>query len=226
MSSYYGYRKHPLSGEEQFHRGLDIAVPEGTAVFAAHDGIIIETAYDDYYGNYIVISGAEGIVTKYAHLGSVSVQNGQEVTAGVLIGTAGNTGSSTGSHLHMELLCNREYYNPLFYLETGTRTLYGEETGGMAGNVTPPESYDDVTVQALMTEAEKYLGMPYTFGGTPPYSFDCSAFVCWVFTNSGIYNLPRTTAQGIYDQCVPVTAEEVKAGDIVFLREHTMQADR
>lgn len=87
----------------------------------------------------------------------------------------------------------------------------------------PPESYDDVTVQTLMREANRYLGMPYTFGGTAPASFDCSGFVCWVFSNSGVHNLPRTTAQGIYDQCTPVSAADAKPGDIIFLQEPIMQ---
>lgn len=87
----------------------------------------------------------------------------------------------------------------------------------------PPESYDDATVQTLMREANRYLGMPYTFGGTAPASFDCSGFVCWVFTNSGVHNLPRTTAQGIYDQCTPVSAADAKAGDIIFLPELIMR---
>lgn len=87
----------------------------------------------------------------------------------------------------------------------------------------PPESYDDATVQTLMREANRYLGMPYTFGGTAPASFDCSGFVCWVFSNSGVHNLPRTTAQGIYDQCTPVSAADAKAGDIIFLPEPIMQ---
>lgn len=85
------------------------------------------------------------------------------------------------------------------------------------GNAIPPDSYDDATVQALMEEAAKYLGYPYVWGGSSPStSFDCSGFVCWVFTNSGVHNLPRTTAQGIYDQCTPVSASEAKAGDIIF----------
>ena len=219
ISSYYGYRKNPNTGAEELHRGVDIAVPTGTVVYAAHDGTVTQAAYDSYYGNYVVITDSKGYTTKYAHMDSLTVSAGQSVKKGDTVGESGNTGSSTGSHLHIECLYNGEYYNPFFYFEAGTQTIYGETpggTGGGTGNVIPPDSYDDATVQALMTEANKYLGMPYTFGGTPPSSFDCSAFVCWVFSNSGVHDLPRTTAQGIYDQCTPVSAADAKAGDIIF----------
>ena len=220
ISGYYGYRKNPNTGDEELHRGVDIAVPTGTMVHAAHDGTVMQAAYDSYYGNYVVITDSKGYTTKYAHMDSLNVSAGQSVKKGDTVGKSGNTGSSTGSHLHIECLYNGEYYNPLFYFEAGTQTIYGETpggTGGGTGNVIAPDSYDDAIVQALMTEANKYLGMPYTFGGTPPSSFDCSAFVCWVFSNSGVHNLPRrTTAQGIYDQCTPVSAADAKAGDIIF----------
>lgn len=219
ISSYYGYRKNPNTGNEELHRGIDIAVPTGTTVYAAHDGIITTASYDSYYGNYVVIEKNE-YATKYAHMDTLSVSAGQTIGKGGVIGTTGNTGSSTGSHLHIECLYNGEYYNPLFYFDAGTNTLYGETPGtGGGGNGTaiPPDSYDDATVQALMEEAAKYLGYTYVWGGSSPAtSFDCSGFVCWSFTNSGVHNLPRTTAQGIYEQCTPVSASEAKAGDIIF----------
>ena len=219
VSSYYGYRINPVTGQEQLHRGVDIAVPTGTTVYAAMDGTVTTAAYDDYYGNYVVIEDSKGYCTKYAHMDTLSVSAGQDITHGTVIGTTGNTGSSTGSHLHIECLYNGEYYNPLFYFEAGDKTLYGETPGGGSGggNAVPLESYDDAAVQALMEEAAKYLGYPYVWGGSSPStSFDCSGFVCWVFTNSGVHNLPRTTAQGIYDQCTPVLAADAKAGDIIF----------
>lgn len=219
VSSYYGYRINPVTGAEQFHRGVDIAVPTGTEVLAAMDGTVTTAAYDTHYGNYIVIEDDKGYCTKYAHMDTLSVSAGQSVKHGDAIGTTGNTGSSTGSHLHIECLYNGEYYNPLFYFEAGEGTLYGETPGAGSGggNAIPPDSYDDATVQALMEEAAKYLGFPYVWGGSSPStSFDCSGFVCWVFTNSGVHNLPRTTAQGIYDQCTPVSAADAKAGDIIF----------
>lgn len=218
ISSYYGYRKNPNTGREEIHRGLDIAVPTGTKVYAAHDGTVTTAAYDSYYGNYVVIE-KDGYTTKYAHMERLQVRKGQKVKKGAAIGTTGNTGSSTGSHLHIECLYNGEYYNPLFYFDVGEGTLYGEtpDSGGVPGNAKPPESYDDEAVKALMEEAAKYLGYPYVWGGfSPSTSFDCSGFVCWVFTNSGVHNLPRTTAQGIYDQCTPIPQSEAKAGDIIF----------
>ncbi len=219
VSSYYGYRINPTTGAEQFHRGVDIAVPTGTTVLAAMDGTVTTATYDSHYGNYVVIEDSKGYCTKYAHMDTLSVSAGQAVKHGDTIGTTGNTGSSTGSHLHIECLYNGEYYNPLFYFEAGEGTLYGETgaPGSGGGNAIPPDSYDDATVQALMEEAAKYLGYPYVWGGSSPStSFDCSGFVCWVFTNSGVHNLPRTTAQGIYDQCTPVSAADAKAGDIIF----------
>lgn len=208
VSSYYGYRKNPVTGQNQFHRGLDIAVQEGTEVYAAQDGTVTTATYDAEYGNYIVIEDAEGYVTKYAHLQSLNVSAGQTVRHGALIGKTGNTGSSTGSHLHIECLYNGEYYNPLFYFENGNGSIYG---------TTDPIGYGSGDAAALIAEAEKYLGYPYVWGGSSPStSFDCSGFVCYVLTNSGYCDIPRTTAQGIYNKCRPISASEAQPGDIIF----------
>ncbi|OUN40138.1 hypothetical protein B5G26_14665 [Anaerotignum lactatifermentans] len=81
----------------------------------------------------------------------------------------------------------------------------------------PGEAFNDATFAQLMQEATKYIGFPYQWGGsTPETSFDCSGFVCWVYTHSGVHNLPRTTAQQIYNQCTPVPKDDVKPGDLVF----------
>lgn len=81
----------------------------------------------------------------------------------------------------------------------------------------PGEAMSDPVFAALIREAEKYLGFPYVWGGsTPETSFDCSGYICYIMTNSGVYNLPRTTATGIYNQCVPISREEARPGDLVF----------
>ena len=90
---------------------------------------------------------------------------------------------------------------------------------GGTNNGIPSEAYNDETFAKLINEAEKYLGYPYVFGGSSPAtSFDCSGFVCWVYTHSGVHNLPRTTAQGIYDQCKRVSDSEAKPGDLIFFK--------
>lgn len=79
------------------------------------------------------------------------------------------------------------------------------------------EAMGDGSYAALIAEGEQFLGYPYVFGGsTPQTSFDCSGFVCWVYTQSGVYNLPRTTATGIYNQCAIVSRDEAEPGDLIF----------
>lgn len=120
ISCYYGYRVHPISGENQFHRGLDIAIPEGTELYASMDGTVLYARYDDSYGNYIVLQDDRGYSVRYAHMSSLSVSEGQIVTHGDLVGYSGNTGGSTGPHLHLECTYGSDYYNPIFYFVNGT----------------------------------------------------------------------------------------------------------
>ncbi|MBQ6907854.1 MAG: C40 family peptidase, partial [Clostridia bacterium] len=97
---------------------------------------------------------------------------------------------------------------------------YGIMTAGDDGNTYTgpvPSAYSDAAFAKLMNEATKYIGYPYVWGGSSPStSFDCSGFVCWSYTHSGVYNLPRTTAQGIYNQCAKVSRSEARPGDLVF----------
>lgn len=82
------------------------------------------------------------------------------------------------------------------------------------------DALNDPDFAALITEAEKYLGYPYVWGGSSPStSFDCSGFICWVYSQSGVYDLPRMTAQSIYNKCAIVQASEVQPGDLVFFTD-------
>ena len=82
----------------------------------------------------------------------------------------------------------------------------------------PPAAMEDEQFAAMITEAEKYLGYPYVWGGSSPStSFDCSGFVCWVINHSG-WNVGRTSAQGLYNICTPVSSANVKPGDLVFFK--------
>ena len=113
-------------------------------------------------------------------------------------------------YIYLESKGNRDY---LF-----ADDIYANEGGGQDYTI-PGEALTDETFRRLITEAEKYLGFPYVWGGsTPATSFDCSGFVCWVFSNSGVYPLSRTTAQGIYNQCARVSPQEAKPGDLIFFK--------
>lgn len=122
-----------------------------------------------------------------------------------------------------ELLTEDEYkrYQVIFQ-QKGNRpdifgdNIYANPSEGPKYEI-PGEALSDPSFKALITEAEKYLGWPYVWGGSSPStSFDCSGFVCWVYTASGVHNLPRTTATGIYNQCTVISKSEAKPGDLVF----------
>ena len=116
--SYYGYRKHQSTKEPQLHRGLDIAVEEGTKVYASCNGRVTTIGYDESYGNYIVIEDNRGFVIKYAPLETMQVDVGHEVVVGDWIGMIGKLEHQTESYLHLELMYGGEYYNPIFYFFT------------------------------------------------------------------------------------------------------------
>ena len=204
VSSYYGYRIHPITGANQIHNGLDIGVPSGTSVKAGLTGTVTASAYNDSYGNYVIIQDEDGYELRYAHLENRNVTQGTAVTKGDEIGKSGNTGTSTGSHLHVELLKEGERLNPIFYLETGTGTIFGSN------------EYTTEAAQRLLEEADRYLGVPYVWGGYSPSGFDCSGFVSYCLTNSGVRNTGRLTAQGLYNICTPVSESDVQPGDLIF----------
>ena len=220
VSSLFGWRVHPITKTLQNHRGLDLSAPLGTPIYAIHDGRVVTVGMDTSgFGNYLIIEDEEGVRSTYAHCDTIGVREGQLVEKGDPVATAGSTGTSTGSHLHLELRQDGEYLNPFFLLEGPGPYLSG--TGGSTGSYfdyeIPPELLLEPTFATLIREAEKYLGYPYVWGGSSPAtSFDCSGFICWVFQASGTYPLSRTTAQGIYNQCLPVSYHDAKPGDLVF----------
>lgn len=118
LSSGYGWRVHPISGNRKHHNGIDIANGVGTPIRAAAAGTVIHAAsgWNGGYGTSVKIDHGNGYVTHYAHLSSLSVKVGQKVSAGQTIGGMGSTGSSTGSHLHFEVYKNGSHQNPLNHL--------------------------------------------------------------------------------------------------------------
>lgn len=119
LGSGFAWRRHPFTGRRQFHRGLDIAAPQGTPIVAPADGIVVKTERNGGYGNVLYISHGNGIVTRYGHLLEYKTRPGQKVSRGEVIGLVGNTGRSTGPHLHYEVLLNGEQVNPQNYVLDG-----------------------------------------------------------------------------------------------------------
>ncbi len=104
LISGFGYRNHPVSGFSKFHEGLDFACPVGTPIYASGNGVVeIAESGESGYGICLNLNHNNGYHTKYAHLSKISVRNGQQVKRGQLIGLSGNTGLSTGPHLHYEV---------------------------------------------------------------------------------------------------------------------------
>ncbi len=119
ISSSFGRRSDPVySGKVAFHDGLDIATTLGTPVYVTGDGVVERVRYQFFgYGNEIVINHGFGYKTRYAHLNSIDVVKGQNVKRGEKIGAVGNTGKSTGPHLHYEVLYRNKPVNPATYLD-------------------------------------------------------------------------------------------------------------
>ena len=103
VTSYYGYRIHPVYGYYKFHAGVDIGASGGSAIWAASDGTVITSTYGSGYGNYVVIRHDDGNYSLYAHMSSRAVSVGQYVSRGQVIGYVGSTGVSTGYHIHYEV---------------------------------------------------------------------------------------------------------------------------
>ncbi|MDE6590702.1 MAG: M23 family metallopeptidase [Oscillospiraceae bacterium] len=116
ITSEFGSRRDPITGERRGHNGMDLAVPTGTPVRAALDGTVRSAKYDSSYGYYVSIDHGGGLVTLYAHNSRLLVHAGQTVKAGDVVSLSGSTGRSTGPHLHFEVRINGERTNPRFYL--------------------------------------------------------------------------------------------------------------
>ncbi|MGH8828699.1 MAG: M23 family metallopeptidase, partial [Jiangellaceae bacterium] len=120
ITSPYGMRRHPITGVYKLHSGTDFAPGDGVAR-AARAGTVVGAGNEGAYGTMVTLShgaidGAE-VVTRYAHLSSAGVSVGQQVAAGAALGQIGSTGSSTGRHLHFEVLVNGEFVDPMTWLD-------------------------------------------------------------------------------------------------------------
>ena len=120
---------------------------------------------------------------------------------------------------------NLSHYEILLASKGNMERVFGTGSGNLSEIVDNPDfsnpglEFNEESVRRIVHEAEKHIGKRYVFGANGPNNFDCSSFVCWTYTHSGIKNMPRTTAWGIYkDYCNPVPPNEAKAGDIIFFK--------
>lgn len=116
QTSGFGPRKAPKKGASTYHKGVDWAIPTGTSVYASSGGTVAKAGWGSGYGYVVYINHADGRQTRYGHLSKVLVKSGQTVKQGERIALSGNTGVSTGPHLHFEILINGSQVNPLKYL--------------------------------------------------------------------------------------------------------------
>jgi murein DD-endopeptidase MepM/ murein hydrolase activator NlpD len=143
LSSSFGMRRHPVSGYNSMHRGVDFAAPPGTPIIAAGSGVITEAGWYGSYGRYIRIRHNSTYDTAYAHMSRIArgIRAGARVEQGQVIGYVGSTGRSTGPHLHYEILVNNRKVNPLTVsLPTGERI--------------PAELLDNFYAKVELVEAE------------------------------------------------------------------------
>ena len=112
ISSGYGNRHHPVLGKTKFHNGVDLAVPTGTPILAAQRGRVSTAAEDRVNGKYLVVDHGNGLRTSYCHLSALEVAKGEAIDRGQRIAASGNTGRSTGPHLHFVVRVGRRTVDP------------------------------------------------------------------------------------------------------------------
>lgn len=116
VSDDYGPRIHPTLGVQDFHNGVDLASPKGTAIYAAYDGIVVAASYTAIMGNYVMIDHGSGLYTIYMHASALYVEKDNIVVRGEKIAAVGSTGRSTGNHLHFSVRLNGQYQSPWNYI--------------------------------------------------------------------------------------------------------------
>ena len=129
ISSNYGMRKHPISGFNKMHKGVDFAAPSGTPIYAGGNGVIEYVGRNGGYGKYIRIRHNNEYKTAYAHLSNYKkgISKGVRVNQGDIIGYVGSTGNSTGPHLHYEIIYQNKHINPLKLKLPSGKVLQGNE---------------------------------------------------------------------------------------------------
>ncbi len=166
VSDPYGWRKDPFTSREQFHRGVDLACPQGTPVRAAQGGVVAQARRSTSFGNYLRLRHPGGWESIYAHLEYLYVRPGEVVEQGQLLGAAGQTGRATGPHLHFvrhpggweSIYAHLEY----LYVRPGEVVEQGQLLGaaGQTGRATGPHLHFELLHQGQRFDPSKALRLP------------------------------------------------------------------
>ena len=134
FSSGFGWRRSPFTGVREFHNGLDICGNKNTPIVAPADGVVYRRGKHRYLGRYIRVDHGRGVTTTYGHLAGYNVERGQKVKRGEIIGFMGNSGRSSGTHVHYSVRVKNKYVNPFHYILNTRRNrlvdFYQETEGG------------------------------------------------------------------------------------------------
>jgi len=184
------------------NNGIEAEVPVNTAVYGTINGEVINATM-----NSVSIQGTTGndtIIITFSQLNSVTVNIGDTVQMTTIIGY-------TSDRIFIQINRNGTYVNPILFLGSQQQDL-------IYGTNIPPLTQSEFNV--LRDFASTALGTPYVFGGTgpPPRGIDCSGFIWWAYNGSGIKNWGRTTAQGQFNQCDPITFADARPGDLIFFQ--------
>ena len=117
LTSPFGYRRDPFTGRKSFHSGIDLAAPTGTPIKVIFDGTVSLTSYSRVFGNYIIITHPNGYQSLYGHVSAFNAKKGQRVSQGDIVALVGNTGMSTGPHVHLSIYKNGKLIDPLSVLK-------------------------------------------------------------------------------------------------------------
>jgi hypothetical protein len=168
VTSGFGMRTHPQTGKKTHHRGTDIGAREGTPIQAIADGVVVTVGDSGRvgYGKFVKIDHQNGYTSLYAHMSQTSVSNKQKVKKGAVIGKVGNTGSSTGPHLHIEITKDGAHVDPMAVLN-GSQTVGDGTAGGTADS-----SGSENSLKSGMPSATKMSG-----SGLLPINQDLTSLV-------------------------------------------------
>lgn len=189
----YGYRYDPEKDQVLPHSGMTFSVSPGTEILSMTDGTVLSVSDDtlaikDHKSCSYILSGCA----------SIQVKTGETVTAGQPVAAAGDT-----LRITLYQKNNSVPVNPWFYMKSGSES---------------PAEPDTEKGTVLIEEARKYLGTPYVWGGYSPGGFDCSGFVSYSMTHSGVLNTGHLTCDGLIGLCTRVPKDQLRPGDLVFFQ--------